>query len=590
MAKIIQYQAVFLLILMLLCFRLPAQKKYVLKVVETDSLKNSPIPLKDSFVNKSSCIDYILQLPQLLQSYGYISGSVDSIASDSLKTVAYVFFGKKYKWKMLKIAEPEKAILTKAGYFHTLENSIANQEKIEQLSTSILTYLANNGYPFATVKIDSIEIENNELTGKLSVNKGNSYFIDTIKINGNIKISGDFLRKYLELREEDLYRENQLLAIDKQLSQLPYVQLTKPTSITLLNTGAEINLYLENRKNNQVNVLIGFLPSNTQTGGKLLITGEANLRLYNPFGNGETIGFNWQQLQANSPRLDLSYARPYLFRSSFGFDGRFELYKRDSFYLNINAELGLQYKVSPQKTISLSTIFYKTNVLNIDTQFIKATHQLPDIIDLSSNLLSLGFFFNNTDYRFNPRRGNEFQLTGAFGKKKIKPNTAVLELKDTAFNYASLYDTIGANGYIIRGTLKAAHYIPLGKQATIKTSLDAGWFKSARYFRNEIFQIGGFNLLRGFDEESILTNLYAAGTLEYRYLLARNGYFFGFMDFGWAKNILINQNHFYLGMGGGISFETKTGIFNITYAVGKRNDQPVDFRQSKIHLGFISVF
>lgn len=591
MAKIIQYKTVFLLILFLWCCGSFAQKKYALSIIATDSLnENSPIALKDSFANRTACMDYISQLPQLLQSNGYISASVDSIAADSIKAVAFVYFGKKYKWRSLKIPKPEEAILHKAGIYPNLENTVADQQKVAGLYESVLNFLANTGYPFASVKIDSIRMENNEISGTLSINTGNPYYIDTIKVNGNIKISGEFIRRYLQLKEKDLYREDRLLDIDRQLGELQYVQLTKPTTITLLNTGAEINLYLENRRNNQVNVLIGFLPSNPQTGGKLLVTGEANLRLYNPFGNGEIIGFNWQQLQMKSPRLDLSYARPYLFHSSFGVEGKFELYKRDSFYLNINAEVGINYKVSSQKSISFSTIFYKTNVLNIDTQFVKSTHRLPDMIDLNSNLLSVGFYFNNTNYRFNPRSGNNLQLVMAFGKRKVKPNNSVIGLKDTAFNYASLYDTVGANGYVIRATAKAAHYFPTGKQSTVKTSLDAGWYQSARYFRNEIFQVGGFGLLRGFDEESILTNRFVVASAEYRYLLARNGYFFGFTDFGWARNVLIRQNHSYLGMGGGLAFETKTGIFNISYAVGKRNDQPFDLRQSKIHLGFISVF
>jgi len=40
----------------------------------------------------------------------------------------------------------------------------------------------------------------------------------------------------------------------------------------------------------------------------------------------------------------------------------------------------------------------------------------------------------------------------------------------------------------------------------------------------------------------------------------------------------------------GMAIETKAGIINLSYAVGKRNDTNLNFRQSKIHLGFISLF
>jgi len=107
-----------------------------------------------------------------------------------------------------------------------------------------------------------------------------------------------------------------------------------------------------------------------------------------------------------------------------------------------------------------------------------------------------------------------------------------------------------------------------------------------------LFRIGGFKLLRGFDEASIYTNRYSVETAEYRYLLARNSWFYGFTDFGWAAYHVndVKFSHTYLGFGVGLSLETNTGIFSISLAEGKRNDLKLNFQQSKIHLGFISLF
>ncbi len=96
--------------------------------------------------------------------------------------------------------------------------------------------------------------------------------------------------------------------------------------MTLLGTGSVLNLYVEPKKSSQVNVLIGLLPSNQQLeSNKLLVTGEANINLKNSLGSGETIGLNWQQIQVKSPRLNLVYQHPYLFKSpvglAFNFDG-----------------------------------------------------------------------------------------------------------------------------------------------------------------------------------------------------------------------------------------------------------------------------
>jgi hypothetical protein len=43
-------------------------------------------------------------------------------------------------------------------------------------------------------------------------------------------------------------------------------------------------------------------------------------------------------------------------------------------------------------------------------------------------------------------------------------------------------------------------------------------------------------------------------------------------------------------MGLGLAVETKGGIFNISYAAGKRNDLRFNIREAKIHLGYLSIF
>ena len=100
-------------------------------------------------------------------------------------------------------------------------------------------------------------------------------------------------------------------------------------------------------------------------------------------------------------------------------------------------------------------------------------------------------------------------------------------------------------------------------------------------------------MLRGFDEESIYANEYAIFTTEYRYLIGLNSYLFGFADLGWTKTKYqtININNQFTGTGIGILFETKAGLLNLSFAVGKRNDVKFNLRESsKIHFGYINYF
>ena len=139
----------------------------------------------------------------------------------------------------------------------------------------------------------------------------------------------------------------------------------------------------------------------------------------------------------------------------------------------------------------------------------------------------------------------------------------------------------------------AAHYFPAGKQGTFKTAVNAGLYSSPDIFKNELFQIGGFRLLRGFDEESIYATQYAVVTAEYRYRIGLNSYLFGFADGGWVKKKYqsVNQQNNFVSTGLGMVFETKFGLLNISYAVGKRDDVKFNLRGgSKIHFGYVNYF
>ncbi|HET7898485.1 MAG TPA: hypothetical protein VFL47_12455, partial [Flavisolibacter sp.] len=105
------------------------------------------------------------------------------------------------------------------------------------------------------------------------------------------------------------------------------------------------------------------------------------------------------------------------------------------------------------------------------------------------------------------------------------------------------------------------------------------------------YQIGGAQLLRGFNEESQYVSQYLVSTMEFRLLTGLNSNFFGFVDGGWGRYPLEQvQSHTYISTGAGLSFQPKAGLINVTWAVGKRDDTEFNLRQSKIHIGFVSFF
>ena len=544
-----------------------------------------------------------------MQTKGYVTFSMDSLAYDSTSARMVIFSGEQYLWAQINTGKVDPTLLNAVGWRDkAFTEKPMDFLQVAQWQNKILDYYESNGYPFAKVQLDSLQIVKDSsgqygdaglVSASLNVNKGQLYKIDSIRVYGNAKITTNYLQHYLDIANGSTYNKEKLLRINKKISELTYIEEEYPSTLTWLGTGSVINLYLKQKRSNQINIIIGFLPNNNQLSSKkTLITGEGNLNLKNALGSGETIGLNFQALQVASKRLNLLYQHPFLFKSPFGLDFSFDMFLKDSSYLNINFQLGAQYVLNTNQSGKLFLQKLQTIVSagGINEPQIIQDRRLPDIGDVSSTSIGIDYNFNNTDYRLNPRKGNEFHIITAIGTKNIKKNNSITELKDQSdpnFDFERLYDTVKLKTYQLRATASAAKYFPLGnKRSTIKTAVNAGLFQSGNTFRNELFQIGGYKLLRGFDEESQYVSQYAIATLEYRYLVGQNSYFYVLADGGWGKNNIQNLslNYTYFGTGLGLAFETKAGIFNLAWAVGKRNDTQLNLRQSKIHFGFVNYF
>jgi outer membrane protein assembly factor BamA len=589
-----------LISLLLLASCLPAHAQYALhvKLSSPDSLlKASSIGIPPTFKDRAGCTEYIYKLTDVLRSKGFTSASVDSIKFDTASAFLQLYIGEKFTWSVIRTKPADFAMLNAAGWnTKKLQGKPATLDHFQTEEIGLLNYLENNGYPFAKISLDSVMIDGGAINAVLSVEKGPLYKIDSIHIIGTAKISIDFMERYLGIPEGSIYRKDRLLMISRRILELPFVQEERPWSVNMMGTGSVLNLYLKPKRSSQIDVLIGLLPNNDQLeSGSLLVTGAATVVLRNPFGNGESLGLDWQQLQPQSPRLNINYQQPYIFHSPYGVNLAFSLYKKDSSYINTDGLLGVQFNASMNKKGSVFIQTTGCTVLTIDTAQIISTKQLPEVADLSSLSLGATYEFNNTNYRFNAIRGNEFYFIGSAGTKRLKKNSEIIRLKDEndpSFDYGTLYDTVKLSAYQFRLNFSGAHYFPMSRASTIRFALNAAWYQSPKIFRNELFQIGGYKLLRGFNEESILASEYVVSSLEYRYLIGMNSFLFSFVDGGWAKNDVPGYaiNNMYLGIGVGLAFETKAGIFNMSYAVGKEGSDPFEFRQAKIHLGYLNFF
>ncbi|NVO01898.1 MAG: hypothetical protein HXX09_04280 [Bacteroidetes bacterium] len=560
-----------------------AQKNYFLSVksIGTLDLNLKKYQYKKVFNDSIQRSKEIGSVISFFYKNGYLAASIDSIENRKDTVIVFLNYGEKYVWAELSKGNVENGILNEINlknknYF---DHPISAYDFAE-ISEKVLTYLQNNGYPFAEFKFDSVLIKNNKFYAKLNVVKNQKIEIDTIKVIGTAKISNAFIKSYLGIKKSEAYSELKISKINLRLKELQFMKVVKPFNIVFNNSKANILIFADKKKASQFDGILGIVPS-SETNGKLLLTGDVRLKLLNSFNRCELIDLNWRKAEQGSQDLKLNFAYPYLFNTPFGVDLKFSLYKKDTTYMTINENIGIQYLFVGNNYIKA---FFENNTsILLSVKAFENTTVLPAFSDVTTQFYGIEYKIDKLDYRLNPRSGVLFKFNGGAGNKTIT--------KIEGINPA-LYDNVKLKSTQYKIDIETEAYVPLFKRSTIKFGINGADMINEQLFENELYRFGGFKTLRGFDEESLHASIYAIGTVEYRFLFEQNSFLSLFWNGAYYENRSVGKSIIDrpYGFGAGLSFETKAGIFSLNYAVGKQFDNPIVFKSAKISFGIVSFF
>ena len=558
------------------------EKTYKILIADSANIKFSPkktIHKNPNYLNNNSLsINYLL-----LDFYnqGYITATIDSITDKVEESTIYIRAGEQYKLKHLLPGNLDEEILSYLKYNKKLFSlKTFKYHEIENLLIKTINYYENNGYPFASIKLDSVEINDGSISAKINLNKNHKVVIDSIIINGSKKTNPVFIYNYIGISQGDLYDESKIKKIKNRLNELQFLNQTKPLELSFGKNENKLNLFLEDRKASQFNGIIGALPDNNNP-SKILFTGDAFFKLQNTLARGELFEFNWRKLQSQTQDLKIQIVYPFILNTPFGIDYKLSIYKRDTTFLTVNNNLGIQYWLKGGNYLK-AFIQNKTST-GLSTKSIENYKPATDIADISARNYGLEIKKDLYDYRFNPRKGYSFIVSASAGTRKIISNSILNQ---------SAKNNIDLKSAQYNGEINLEYYIPFFNKTTLKISSKSAYLIGKTLFNNELFRIGGLKTLRGFDEESIFASSYSILNIEYRYLLEQNSYFHVFWNGAYYESKTLNSStkDKPYGFGMGISFESKPGIFSISYALGKEFENPILIRAGKVHFGFVSYF
>ena len=514
------------------------------------------------FKNKDIANKYLSDLQNAFIAKGYFLFSIESLEETTQSKKVKLYSGPLFQEAKLEMDSVEKVFLKRNGF---------GEESLKLTRNSINIYLKtlseiylNNGFPFAKLFISDARFESpTKLSGRLSVIRGEKYIWGNVVIKGDSSVFPSLIYNLSGIKSGKKYNEGLLREMEKEISFLPFIEQFRKSELLFYDQKVDVYLYLKSRPVSSINGALGLQPNPATQ--RMAFTGQLQLKLQNALKRAELFEMNWRSIQPGTQNLLIQSNVPYLFKTRFGLDGKFNFYKRDSSFLEIKSNFGVTYSLKNNFTLKGYYSFWSNSVLNASSLALNYTSTVLNSYGISVNR-------KNLDYAPNPRKGSFLFAELALGNRKVRSQENP-ELS-------------------AKGQFTLEKYYPLAKRHVLKMAANWDWIYNDTTYANERIRFGGLNSLRGFNEEELFATSHLTGQVEYRFLLDKNSAIFAFYNQAWYEDnsVIKYIKDSPLGFGIGLSFGTKLGIFSVTYALGKQLSNSIQLNQGKIHIGFVSFF
>ncbi len=433
-------------------------------------------------------------------------------------------------------------------------------DQLETVLTNLNAAFVEEGDPFSKLKLENIQKVNPSLMrADLKIISNQSRRIDKIVVKGYEKFPKSYIRRYLKIKEGDVFKLAELNERTDQLSNLIFANQVREPEVLFTKDSTVLYLYIDKDPSNNFDGFLGF-GTNEQT-NKLELDGYLNLHLINNLNYGESLKISYKSDEIDQQTIDVQVSTPYLLRSPIGAEFRLNIFRKDTTFVTTNQHLKVNYQVNPKSRLSLGISGITSSNLQNDTSTF--------IEDYESTFYSLTYDFVIPQYY-----------------DDLFPVNFLVDLSLNQGNRKTDVETANQSK-ILLNTYKLFN---LNTRNSIYLRLNGAALISDNYFDNELFRFGGINSIRGFEENSLVANLYGVINTEYRYRLSNNLFVNSVIDGAYYQNQLIDVEEKLFGFGFGFGLLTNTGLFRFNYAVSKVDNQPFRLSNSKVHISLVARF
>ncbi|WP_291247261.1 BamA/TamA family outer membrane protein [Flavobacterium sp.] len=514
--------------------------------------------------NTKSISDETIRIYNKLSKIGFIENHItDNIKVNDSSYITKLTLGKKIKTVHIYI-----------GRNNELHNSIAANktkdtitilyEETEAFLNNTLQKLEHEGFTLAKLKLINIQHRNQTLYADLEFTTGKKRKLNTIEIkylekNNKTSFPKGYITQINHKYQNKTFNQNIVDQIHNEFEKFKFVSQVKYPEILLTKDTTKIYVYLEKRKSNTFDGFIGF--SNNEN-KKTTFNGYLDINLENTLQVGEQFSLYWKSDGNKQKIFKTSIELPYLFKSPIQLKANLTIFKQDSTYQNTKTEIDLGYFINYNTRIYLG--YQSTESSDIQNS------NNDQLSDYKNSFLTSNFeYTKNNNTNFTSTKKTTLSLTIGLGKR----------------NSTNLSEKANKQFYI---NLEGAHNFYLNTKNSINIKSQNYYLQSDAYIINELFRFGGFNSIRGFEENRLQAHFLTLILTEYRYALSPNLYIHSIIDYGTYKDQTItkenNQKKNLTGLGLGLGLQTKNGLLKLALANGSVKNKKINFYNTIVNI------
>ncbi len=519
----------------------------------------------------------IVRLTTLYSDSAYFSARVDSVASqftpDSVRLHVY-------------LTEGMQSVIDSVGFEGNV--SISQTELLNSLpfasgvpfmrsiveagADALLRSYENAGFPLAKVSVENVGMretpENVRVDFTYRIVEGDRVRVKELRVEGNTTTRSSVIVREARLRGDEFYSDQLATRIRERLVRMQLFQsVSQPELFIDQSEQGGVLVKVQEGNPNRFDGVVGYVPS-PRPGVSGFVTGLVDLQLRNLFGTARRLGARWYREDQNTQEIGLRYYEPWI--ASYPVNGEAGFFQRfqDSTFVRRTYDLTVTFQLNEQ--LAFGGVVSRTDIIPSES------YGRSVLAGSRSTSAGLTLSYDTRNDPVTPVAGLYYHTEYDIGTKTID---------------GSAYFTAGSSS-IQKILMDLDYYVEPFTAQVVAAEFHLQDYRSGSIEVGDMFRLGGAGTLRGYREGQFLGSTIVWSNLEYRFVVERRSYFFGFLDAGYIVNPEIpliglhKSEQTKLGYGLGIRLDTSLGLIGVSVGFGEGDT----FSTAKLHIRLVNAF